>query len=353
MSAAQKEKKMKEAQDLYAKGVKAAKTSLTKWKADYDSASNYFENAARGFRGVGFDEQAIEAYEKAAFCYEKCDSMFSAGRALEAACTIASQMGQPFKEKATVMYRKAAHYFKAYGAADKAVEMFTKAAKLREDADPEGTIKMYEEAIETTIHDDRQIFVSDIFRPYVGFLVKTERYPAALKALKHQIDILKSIEGQRDNMHKAFLSQVIINLILNDSVGAENTIQDAMQIEGFTRTTEYTAGSDLIDAFNQGDAAELKKALDKPVFGFLDNNLSRLAKRISVPTLPSAPAGAAASLFKPKTAPSSVPSLAPRSVTPPPAGQEPAAGTYDDHQHEHEEEAKAEESTTDTYDFLA
>ncbi|CDQ90936.1 unnamed protein product [Oncorhynchus mykiss] len=77
--------KINEAHEHIAKAEKNLKTSMTKWKPDFDSAASEYAKAAVCFKNAKQFEQAKDAYLKEAEYHTENKALFHAAKAIEQA----------------------------------------------------------------------------------------------------------------------------------------------------------------------------------------------------------------------------------------------------------------------------
>jgi hypothetical protein len=88
-------------------------------------------------------------------------------------------------------------------------------------------------------------------------------------------------------VHKEILSQVIINLVKKEIVGAERVLSGPnLNIPGYVHSAEFAAGDDLITAIRENDGDSLKKILAKPTVTYLNTELVKIARTIQVVSFP-------------------------------------------------------------------
>eukprot|EP00126_Sphaerothecum_destruens_P007610 Sdes_comp19911_c0_seq4m12329 len=103
------------------------KTSLFKWKPDFDSAAVYYDKAANNYKMAACLPQAVSCFLKGAEAHLKVGSLFHAAKDYEAAAHLSKDLANislavNYWEKAGVLYRE-------HGSTDSAVLALEKASK--------------------------------------------------------------------------------------------------------------------------------------------------------------------------------------------------------------------------------
>jgi tetratricopeptide (TPR) repeat protein len=102
---------------------------LVKRSPDYDAAVHALEQAAAQFRNAGDPKRAVDAYQRAAHCYDRLASLFMAAKALEAAATLAASPAVNAPSNAADLFEGASRYYHAHSNPDKSADMLERAAR--------------------------------------------------------------------------------------------------------------------------------------------------------------------------------------------------------------------------------
>nr|XP_027087193.1 gamma-soluble NSF attachment protein [Coffea arabica] len=166
---------------LIAKADKLTKLSLTRWSADWKSATVLYEQAANAFRLSKKHEKAKEAFEKASKGQEMLSSPWDAAKHMESAATVAKELGN-WREVAD-FYRRASELYIECGRSQPASDALAKGARALEDALPEDAVKLYIDACETLEEDGKEQMAFDLYRAAASVYLKLEKYTDAATVL--------------------------------------------------------------------------------------------------------------------------------------------------------------------------
>ncbi|KAI8384375.1 uncharacterized protein BYT42DRAFT_493520 [Radiomyces spectabilis] len=258
---------------LMQEGDKASSKGLFR-KPDWDVAAGCYERAATSFKIAKSYEQAVQAYGKASEALFKTDALHLAGKAMESAALILAQnLNQP--QRAAEAYQKASDLFMTQGSIDRAAEQLEKAGRALENIDVNAAIEMYSSACGLYEQEDRGRFAIDIFKKAISLLVKSKKYAKAVDMLHRQSVILQKLSS-RTHIYKANLSIIILLLAIGDDVEAGKQF-NAMCNE------ESDISQCLLQAYEDLDQELLEKTVRRQQVTFLDNEIVKLARTLTVP----------------------------------------------------------------------
>jgi len=285
---------LKEAKEHMSRGEKALQTSMLSLKFNPDNltASMEFSQAASKFRACNQLADAISAWGRAAELKEKLHDLHGAGRAYESAGQIAEGGGSELAADVPVLWQKAVTCFRLAGKAEIAAKLILKLAVMHEkEGDIAKAKQDFEDAICVYKDDDKDYNLGDVYKQYIGFLVRSGDYEAALEATDGNIEVLTR-QKQMPFVMKELLSKVVIILQMQDTVRAEE-ILNTCGAEGWFMSAECQAGSELVAAFQTMDAPGVSAAINQQVFNFLPIEIARLAKKLQIANCPPPRAAAA------------------------------------------------------------
>ncbi|KAI9321548.1 hypothetical protein BX666DRAFT_1851168 [Dichotomocladium elegans] len=258
---------------LMQEGDKASSKGLFR-KPDWDVASGCYEQAAICFKNAKSYDQAVQAYMKASEAFFKADGTHLAGKAVEnAAQLVAQNLNQP--QRAAELYQRASNFFMTAGSIDRAAEQFQKAGRTLENTDINAAIEMYSSACSLYEMEDRGRMAIDIFKKATALLVRSKKYEKAIDMLHRQSAVLRKLTN-RSHLFKANLSVMIVLFAIGDEVEAEKQF-NAMCNE------EAEIGQALLDAYEQGDQELLEHTVRRQHISFLDNEIAKLSRTLTVP----------------------------------------------------------------------
>ncbi|ORY93878.1 hypothetical protein BCR43DRAFT_442992 [Syncephalastrum racemosum] len=254
-------------------GDKAASKGLFR-KPDWDVASGCYDRAATAFKvGKSYD-QAVQAYVKASEAFFKADGTHLAGKALEnAALILVQNLDQP--QKAAEMYQRASDLFMTNGSIDRAAEQLQKAGRALENTDVSAAIEMYSSACTLYEQEDRGRFAIDIYKKAISLLVRSKKLEKAVDMLHRQAAVLQKLTN-RSHLCKANLSILIVLFAIGDEVEAGKQFN-------IMCSEDAEIGQALLQAYEEGDQELLEKTVRRQHVSFLDNEVAKLSRTLTVP----------------------------------------------------------------------
>ncbi|TMW64029.1 hypothetical protein Poli38472_014146 [Pythium oligandrum] len=290
MSALQ-EKKRKEADEHMKQANKLMEKTMFRWQPDYLAAAPLIEKAADAYRAAGDYERAKAAYAQAALVQNKSRSPFRAAQNCENGAKIVVQQiketraAGPQKDKYLAELKKnyeaACGYYSDMGELGKAADALVKGAVVCEDNGVADVKELYLRACSLMEAQGKPHFAVDIFKKTFTYLVKKELYKESLSLLKRQVAIYTEID-QRNNIHKCYLTEIVLLLTLGDVAAADQQYMAQLQSDSFLSSDECALTEDLVRAFKNGNEELLQETIRKQGFSFLDNQIGKLARKLSI-----------------------------------------------------------------------
>ncbi|XP_073312229.1 gamma-soluble NSF attachment protein isoform X2 [Primulina huaijiensis] len=216
---------------LISKADKLTKLSLTRWSADWKTATGLYEQAANAYRLKKKYEEAKDAFEKASKGQEMLSSPWDAAKHMESAAALAKQVGK-WNEVAD-FYRHASELFIECGRSQPASDALAKGARYTD---------------------------------------------AATILLKWALAADKS--NATHSQCKAYLSAIIVYLYAHDFRQAEKCHNDCCQVEAFLYSDQNRAATKLLSAYTDGDVEEIKLAAQSSIISNLDHVIVRIARKL-------------------------------------------------------------------------
>ncbi|PKH47905.1 hypothetical protein CRG98_050406 [Punica granatum] len=158
---------------LMLKADKLTKLSLTRWNADWSSATAFYEQAAIAYRFAKNYEQAKIAFEKASKGQEMLSSPWDAAKHMESAAALAKELGN-WKEVAD-FYRRASELYNECGRSQPASDALAKGARALEEGAPEEAVQLYTDACVLLEEDGKEQLAFDLYRAVTALYVKLEK----------------------------------------------------------------------------------------------------------------------------------------------------------------------------------
>jgi tetratricopeptide (TPR) repeat protein len=273
-----------------------------KFKPDEMLASMEYAQAATSYRAAGLLGDSIRTHVKSAELKEKTRDYFGAGRAYEQAAAICD--GKPELGSAEAHWIPAVRCYRLSGKGEAAAKLILKLAALQEKNGNLAKAKeAYDEAIDIYEQEEKDYQIGDVYKQYIGCLVRSEMFEEALAAMDGHIKLLAK-QGYHPFAHKEILAKCVLTLSMGDTVRAEDVLQNINdQVKDWFMSNEANAGFEMVAAFQAYDAEKVERLSKEQVFTFLQVEVARLARKLRVATLPTAPAAAAPAMAAPaKTA---------------------------------------------------
>ncbi|XP_028053999.1 gamma-soluble NSF attachment protein-like isoform X1 [Camellia sinensis] len=253
---------------LMIKGDKLTQLSLTRWSADWKSATLLYEQAANGFRLAKNYEKAKAAFEKASKGQEMLSSPWDAAKHLESAAALAKELGS-WSEVAD-FYRRASELYNECGRSQPASDALARGARVLEDNAPDEAIRLYTDACDILEEDGKEQMAFDLYRAATSVYVKLEKYAdAATFLLRWGLAADKC--NATHSQCKVYLSAIIVYLFANDLKQAEKCYNDCCQIEAFLSSDQNRCASKLLSAYSDGDVEEIKRVAQSSTIKNLDH----------------------------------------------------------------------------------
>ncbi|KAJ8268032.1 hypothetical protein COCON_G00132040 [Conger conger] len=288
--------KINEAHEHIAKAEKCLKTSLTKWKPDYDSAASEYAKAAVAFKNAKQFEQAKDAYLKEAEYHTENKALFHAAKALEQAGMMMKDMKRmpeavQYIEKASMMYVE-------NGTPDTAAMALDRAGKLVEPMDVAKAVDLYQKAASVFENEDRLRQAAELLGKASRLLVRLRRLDEAAVSIQKEKNMYKEMENY-PTCFKKTIAQVLVHLHRSDFVAADKCVRESYSIPGFSGSEDCIAMEQLLQGYDQQDEDQAYRVCNSPLLKYMDNDYAKLAISLRVPgggkkkKSPTAPQGGA------------------------------------------------------------
>ncbi|XVF75012.1 hypothetical protein PTKIN_Ptkin13bG0155000 [Pterospermum kingtungense] len=233
---------------LISKADKLTKLSLTRWNADWKSATLLYEQAANGFRVSKDYEKAKLAFEKASKGQEMQSSLWDAAKHMESAAALAKELRN--WTEVIDFYRRASELYMQCDRPQPASDSLAKGAHAVEDALPDDAIQLYTDACAILEDDGREQMAFDLYRAVTSIYVKLEKYTDAATFLL-RLGLAADKSNARNSQCKAYLSAIIVYLYAHDLKQAEKCYNDCSQIDAFLGSDQNPCASKLISAYTE------------------------------------------------------------------------------------------------------
>ncbi|TYG66430.1 hypothetical protein ES288_D06G267700v1 [Gossypium darwinii] len=262
---------------LISKADKLTKLSLTRWSADWKSATLLYEQAANGFRVSKDYEKAKLAFEKASKGQEMLASPWDAAKHMESAAALAKELRN--WTEVIDFYRRASELYMQCDRPQPASDSLAKAARALEDALPDDAVQLYTDACVILEDDGKEQMAFDLYRAAASVYVKLEKFTDAATFLL-RLGLAADKCNARNSQCKVYLSAIIVYLYAHDLKQAEKCYNDCSQIDAFLRSDQNRCASKLLSAYTEGDVEEIKRVAQSSTISNLDNVIIKLARKL-------------------------------------------------------------------------
>ncbi|OMO82634.1 NSF attachment protein [Corchorus olitorius] len=262
---------------LISKADKLTKLSLTRWSADWKSATLLYEQAANAFRVAKDYEKAKLAFEKASTGQEMLSSPWDAAKHMENAAGLAKELRN--WTEVIDFYRKASELYMQCDRPQPASDALAKGARAVEDTKPDDAIQLYTDACVILEDDGKEQMAFDLYRAAASVYVKLEKYTDAAAFLL-RLGLAADKCNARNSQCKAYLSAIIVYLYAHDLKQAEKCYNDCYQIDAFLSSDQNRCASKLLAAYTEGDVEEIKRVAQSSTISNLDNVIIKLARKL-------------------------------------------------------------------------
>ncbi|WCJ24420.1 gamma-soluble NSF attachment protein [Euphorbia peplus] len=262
---------------MIAKADKLTKLSLTRWTADWTTATRLYEQAANAFRITKKYDKAKEAFQMASKGHEMQSSPWDAAKHMESAASLAKELAN-WNEVAD-LYRRASELYIECGRSQPASDALGKAARALEDTMPDAAVQLYIDACAILEEDGREQMAFDLYRAATSVYIKLEKYTDAA-TLFLRLGVAADKSNATNSQCKAYLSAIIVYLYADDFKQAEKCYNDCSQVDAFLSSDQSRCASKLFAAYTEGDVEEIKRLAQSGAIKHLDNVIIKLARKL-------------------------------------------------------------------------
>lgn len=272
--------KINEAHEHIAKAEKCLKTTLTKWKPDYDSAASEYAKAAVCFKNAKQFEQAKDAYLKEAENHIENKTLFHAAKAFEQAGMMLKDMKK--MPEAIDLIEKASMMYVENGTPDTAAMALDRAGKLIEPMSLERAVDLYQKAASVFENEDRLRQAVELLGKASRLLVRLRRLDEAAVALQKEKNMYRDIENF-PMCFKKTTAQVLVHLHRGDFVAADKCVRDSYSFPGYGTSEDAIAMNTLLAGYDDQDEDVVHHICNLPLLKYMDNDYAKLAIALKVP----------------------------------------------------------------------
>uniref|UniRef100_A0A8C1VC11 Gamma-soluble NSF attachment protein n=1 Tax=Cyprinus carpio TaxID=7962 RepID=A0A8C1VC11_CYPCA len=255
--------KINEAHEHIAKAEKYLKTSLMKWKPDYDSAASEYAKAAVCFKNARQLEQAKDAYLQEAEAHTGNRSYPSAARAQ----IQESQAGMMLKVSAGSV---------CVCVCVCVCRLHQTPHTLGPAADKHSCPFFFPQ------NEDRLRQAVELVGKASRLLVRQQKFAEAAVSLQKEKNMYKEIENY-PTCFKKTIAQVLVHLHRGDYVAAEKCVRESYSIPGFSGSEDCVAMEQLLQGYDEQDEEQVSRVCTSPLLRYMDNDYAKLAISLRVP----------------------------------------------------------------------
>ncbi|KZV21667.1 hypothetical protein F511_16373 [Dorcoceras hygrometricum] len=235
---------------LISKADKLTKLSLTRWTADWKTATGLYEQAAALAKELGKWSEVADFYRRASELYTEC------------------------------------------GRSQPASDALAKGARALEDSSPDVAIQLYIDSSAILEEDGKEQMAFDLYRAATSVYIRLEKYTDAATILLRWALAADKSNATHSQCKARILkilfnrfilkktSAIIVHLYAHDFQQAEKCHNDCCQVEAFLYSDQNRAATKLISAYTDGNVEEIKLAAQSSIISNLDHMIVRIARKL-------------------------------------------------------------------------
>ncbi|XP_055387071.1 gamma-soluble NSF attachment protein-like [Condylostylus longicornis] len=270
-------KKIEEGQELMRQAEKSLKTSILKWRPDYEIASDEYQKAATCFRIAKSYDQSKDCFLKAIECHKQSKSWFHAAKCYEQIILILKETNNLLEVEPTA--NKACSLYQQHGSPESGASALDKAAKVVEHAHPDVALRLYQHALEVVMIEESTRQAAEFASKISRILVKLGLFDQATDALRREIGLNQQTDSYQA-IGRLAVVLVLVQLARGDYVAAEKAFKewgnccDPQEVQ----TLEM-----LLQAYDDEDPDQARQALSSPFIRHMDVEYAKLARDLPLP----------------------------------------------------------------------
>ncbi|XP_077302131.1 gamma-soluble NSF attachment protein-like [Arctopsyche grandis] len=269
--------KIREGEEHLRLAKRSLKTSLIKWRPDYDSAADEFSKAATCFRVGRSIEKAKDCLIRASNCYKENKSLFHAAKSLDQTVILCKDSGNP--REIQKLAEDACSLYQQHGSLDAGASVLDKAAKILEHNHPEVALQLFQHAADVVMIEDGSRQAAEYISKAARILVKLRMFDQAADALRREIGCQQLNEAFQA-IGRLTVALVLVQLARGDCVAAEKAFKEW---GNYCEAPEVHTVEMLLQAFDDEDSDAARAALNSPFIRHMDIEYSQLARSLPMP----------------------------------------------------------------------
>ncbi|XP_033340247.2 gamma-soluble NSF attachment protein [Megalopta genalis] len=256
---------------------KSLKTSLLKWRPDFELAADEYTSAATCFKVARSYQQCKECLMKASHCYKENRSWFYAAKNIEQAVLICKEMGN--LAEVPKLAHSACSLYQMHGSPESGASVLDKAAKIIEASNPQDALELYKRAASIVMGEDSPRQAAEYTSKVARLLVKLQMYDEAADAVRREIGMHQQID-HAPSVGRLTVALVLVQLARGDQVAAEKAFKEW---GNYCEAPEVNTLEMLLQAYDNEDADAAKAALNSPFIKHMDVEYAKLARGLPLP----------------------------------------------------------------------
>ncbi|XP_066585859.1 gamma-soluble NSF attachment protein-like [Prorops nasuta] len=269
--------KLEEANAHIRQAEKSLKTTLLKWRPDFEVAADEYTHAATCFRIVKSFQQCKDCLMKAADCYKQNRSWFHAAKNIEQALLICKEMGN-FSEVPKLAH-SACSLYQQHGSPESGATVLDKAGKMIESTQPEPALELFKRAADIMMGEDSPRQAAEYMSKVARLLVKLQMYDQATDAIRREIGMHQQIDHV-PSVGRLAVALVLVQLARGDQVAAEKAFKEW---GNYCEAAEVQTLDTLLQAYDNEDAETARTALNSSFIKHMDVEYAKLARSLPLP----------------------------------------------------------------------
>jgi len=264
---------------------KAEKTTMFKWKPDWETAAREYREAVKMYCSTNQDKH-LGALLASIDSHEKIEDWNTAGKHLETAGRLYDEnlTSSPQKDSKINAHRcwlRSAEFYRRNEQPDKAAGLILKAATAIADTNIDEALRNCSASCEIFKAHERIAFANEHFKKCVSLALQYDKFDVAMGMMKdHNQVYLKAGKEFESDAYKNELGIIVILFYEEKYKEAHAEFKLADNMASFNTSNEWQAADCLFEAYKKGSAEELDKTTKMAAFQFLPNRLARLARKL-------------------------------------------------------------------------
>ncbi|PBC26264.1 gamma-soluble NSF attachment protein [Apis cerana] len=256
---------------------KSLKTSLLKWRPDFEVAADEYTSAATCFRIAKSYQQCKDCLMKASDCYKENRSWFHAAKSIEQATLICKEMGN--LTEVSKLAHSACSLYLMHGSPESGATVLDKGGKMIEATQPQEALDLFKRAASIVMGEDSPRQAAEYMSKVARLLVKLQMYDEAADAIRREIGMHQQTD-HTSSVGRLTVALVLVQLARGDQVAAEKAFKEW---GNYCEAPEINTLEMLLQAYDNEDADAARAALNNPFIKHMDVEYAKLARGLPLP----------------------------------------------------------------------